>query len=90
MDVCQHEPGSFASGQTHQVDPATEQALPNAAPQPDAAPEEDIDEGRAAYRPGGFHSVYIGDVFDERWKVLNKIGYGRYSTVWLVRDLQAR
>ncbi|KAM0472582.1 hypothetical protein ACHAPX_008739 [Trichoderma viride] len=56
--------------------------------QTNTAPE-DIEEGRAAYRPDGFHPVYIGDIFNERYKVLNKIGYGRYSTVWLVRDLQA-
>ncbi|KAK7417484.1 hypothetical protein QQX98_004604 [Neonectria punicea] len=50
--------------------------------------DEIIEEGRAAYRPGGFHPVYIGDVFNERYEVLNKIGYGVYSTVWLVRDLK--
>ncbi|KAL7907395.1 kinase-like domain-containing protein [Trichoderma velutinum] len=58
------------------------------APQPNAT-SEDIEEGKAAYRPGGFHPVYIGDIFNGRYKVLNKIGYGRYSTVWMVRDLQA-
>lgn len=59
------------------------------APQPDAT-SEDIEEGKAAYRPGGFHPVYIGDIFNGRYKVLNKIGYGGYSTVWLVKDLQAK
>ncbi|KAB8271101.1 kinase-like domain-containing protein [Aspergillus minisclerotigenes] len=48
----------------------------------------DIEEGTQVYRPGGFHPVYIGDVFKDRYKVLNKIGYGVYSTVWLVRDLE--
>ncbi|GAB1320079.1 hypothetical protein MFIFM68171_10289 [Madurella fahalii] len=47
----------------------------------------DIEEGRDAYRPGGFHPVYIGDVYADKYKILNKIGYGVYSTVWLVRDL---
>ncbi|KAL6900594.1 kinase-like protein [Trichoderma evansii] len=56
--------------------------------QPGAATEE-IEEGRAAYTSGGFHPVYIDDIFNNRFKVLSKIGYGRYSTVWLVRDLQA-
>jgi serine/threonine-protein kinase SRPK3 len=51
---------------------------------------EGIEEGKAAYRLGGFHPVYIGDIFNNRYKVLNKIGYGQYSTVWLVKDLQAR
>ncbi|OGM43953.1 CMGC protein kinase [Aspergillus bombycis] len=48
----------------------------------------DIEEGTQVYRLGGFHPVYIGDVFKHRYKVLNKIGYGVYSTVWLVRDLE--
>lgn len=54
------------------------------------AVSEGIEEGKAAYQPGGFHPVYIGDIFNDRYKVLNKIGYGQYSTVWLVKDLQAR
>lgn len=62
---------------------------PGPANQPDRV-SEDIEEGKSAYQSGGFHPVYIGDIFDERFKVLNKIGYGRYSTVWLVKDLQAR
>ncbi|KAL3459104.1 kinase-like domain-containing protein [Aspergillus heterothallicus] len=47
-----------------------------------------MEEGAEVYRPGGFHPVYIGDVFNGWYKVLNKIGYGVYSTVWLVRDLK--
>ncbi|KAE8373171.1 hypothetical protein BDV26DRAFT_285358 [Aspergillus bertholletiae] len=50
--------------------------------------KSNIEEGTQMYRPRGFHPVYIGDVFNNRYKVLNKIGYGVYSTVWLVRDLQ--
>ena len=50
---------------------------------------QDIEEGRDVYRPGGLHPVYIGDVYHDKYKVLNKIGYGVYSTVWLARDLQA-
>lgn len=46
-----------------------------------------IEESQNAYRPGGFHPVYIGDIYNDRYKVLNKIGYGVYSTVWLVQDL---
>lgn len=47
----------------------------------------DMEEGENAYRPGSFHPVYVSDVLKQRYKVLNKIGFGRYSTVWLVRDL---
>jgi serine/threonine protein kinase len=40
------------------------------------------------YIPGGrIHSIQIGDIFlDGQLKVLNKLGYGAYPTVWLVRD----
>jgi serine/threonine protein kinase len=44
-------------------------------------------ERLTSYRPGGFHPVHLGDKFqDERYTVVNKLGYGSYSTVWLVRD----
>ncbi|KAL6871714.1 kinase-like domain-containing protein [Trichoderma longibrachiatum] len=89
MDDKQQELESPSLRQTQVQKPVNTQKQPNTTPQLNSASEEDVDEGRAAYRPGGFHPVYIGDVFNERWKVLNKIGYGRYSTVWLVRDLQA-
>jgi serine/threonine-protein kinase SRPK3 len=40
-----------------------------------------------AYQPGGYHPVHLGDTFrDGRYTVVNKLGYGAYSTVWLVRD----
>lgn len=48
---------------------------------------DDIEEGKDAYQPGGFHPVYIGDLYADKYEVMSKIGYGRYSTVWLVKDL---
>lgn len=39
------------------------------------------------YRPGGYHPVQLGDLFNQRYKVLRKLGYGSYSTIWLARDL---
>lgn len=44
------------------------------------------EEGRDAYHRGGFHPVHLGDVYNGRYEVLRKLGYGRYSTVWLVKD----
>jgi hypothetical protein len=41
-------------------------------------PPQDIEEGRDVYRLEGFHPVYIGDVYNDRYKILNKIGYGAY------------
>jgi hypothetical protein len=47
----------------------------------------DIGEGRDAYEPGGLHPVYIGDVYAAKYEVMSKLGWGQYSTVWLVKDL---
>ena len=46
-------------------------------------------ESAQCYQPGGYHPVHLGDVYCERYKVINKLGFGSYSTVWLARDLQS-
>lgn len=39
------------------------------------------------YAPGGLHPIHIGDLFnDGQYEILNKIGIGAYSTVWLAED----
>jgi serine/threonine protein kinase len=43
---------------------------------------EDVED----YQPGGFHPVHLGEVYDERYTVLLKLGAGGYSTTWLARD----
>ena len=44
-------------------------------------------ESLARYRPGGYHPVNIGDTFQSgRYRVLQKLGWGGFSTVWLVCD----
>ena len=41
------------------------------------------------YRPGGYHPVVLGDVFNNgQYKDIRKLGEGSYSTVWLARDLK--
>ena len=39
------------------------------------------------YRPGGYHPVAIGDIFQHKYRVLNKLGNGVYATVWLVENI---
>ena len=39
------------------------------------------------YRQGGFHPIALGEYLkDGRYKVLHKLGWGGYSTVWAARD----
>ncbi|CAG8040570.1 unnamed protein product [Penicillium salamii] len=46
---------------------------------------EDMDR----YCPGGYHPLKIGDVLaDGRYRLVDKLGYGGYSTVWLARDIR--
>ncbi|KAK6841197.1 hypothetical protein PG987_002057 [Apiospora arundinis] len=40
------------------------------------------------YRPGGYHPIQIGDVFQNRYQIVHKLGYGSYSAIWLARDDQ--
>ncbi|EGD94895.1 CMGC/SRPK protein kinase [Trichophyton tonsurans CBS 112818] len=35
-----------------------------------------------------FYPVHIGEIFQSRYQVITKLGYGATSTVWLCRDLQ--
>ncbi|WEW56931.1 serine/threonine protein kinase [Emydomyces testavorans] len=44
------------------------------------------EEGPQVYHPGGFHPVHLGEVYNGKYKVLRKLGFGRYSTVWLVQN----
>lgn len=44
-------------------------------------------ESLERYRPGGYHPVNIDDTFHSgRYRVIQKLGWGGYSTVWLVFD----
>eukprot|EP00064_Thunnus_orientalis_P000280 superscaffoldBa00000014_g280 len=40
------------------------------------------------YCYGGYHPVQIGDTFNRRYKVVSKLGWGYFSTVWLCLDLR--
>ncbi|XPT00654.1 Non-specific serine/threonine protein kinase [Ascochyta lentis] len=41
------------------------------------------------YHKGGYHPVHLGDLLKHgRYKILHKLGWGGYSTVWAARDLR--
>ena len=46
------------------------------------------DEGEEGYKVGGYHRVKIGDLFNKRWRVEKKLGWGHFSTVWLAKDFK--
>ncbi|PNY25056.1 Serine/threonine-protein kinase SRPK [Tolypocladium capitatum] len=62
---------------------------------PDADDADDYDwhlyeENINRYVPEGFHPVRIGEIYNSRYEVLRKLGWGEYSTVWLVQDLAVK
>lgn len=38
------------------------------------------------YQPGGYHPVAIDDLLQGRYRIVDKLGFGGYSTIWLARD----
>nr|XP_021500064.1 SRSF protein kinase 2 isoform X5 [Meriones unguiculatus] len=73
---------------------------PPPPPLPDPVPpepEEEIlgsddeeQEDPADYCKGGYHPVKIGDLFNGRYHVIRKLGWGHFSTVWLCWDMQGK
>ena len=47
----------------------------------------DAIEGFEDYQPGGYHPISVGDTFNYGcYRVLHKLGFGGFSTVWLACD----
>ncbi|XP_056429508.1 SRSF protein kinase 2 isoform X2 [Hyla sarda] len=83
--------------------PEAQQKVPSAPPPPPLPepappePEEEIlgsddeeQEDPADYCKGGYHPVKIGDLFNGRYHVIRKLGWGHFSTVWLCWDMQGK
>jgi serine/threonine-protein kinase SRPK3 len=49
---------------------------------------ESDDEGEDGYRKGGYHPVQLNEIYNRRYRVLGKLGWGHFSTVWLCEDLK--
>ncbi|KAJ3435038.1 protein kinase superfamily protein [Anaeramoeba flamelloides] len=39
------------------------------------------------YKKGGYHPTKPGEIFKKRYKAIMKLGWGFFSTVWLVEDI---
>lgn len=46
---------------------------------------EDV-ERLEMYQRGGYHPIAINDKLHTRYRVVDKLGHGSYSTIWLARD----
>ncbi|EED90070.1 serine threonine protein kinase, partial [Thalassiosira pseudonana CCMP1335] len=44
------------------------------------------DEGEDGYKVGGYHRVKVGEIYNQRYVVIKKLGWGHFSTVWMVKD----
>ncbi|WAR26681.1 SRPK1-like protein [Mya arenaria] len=52
--------------------------------------DDDEQEDPKDYCKGGYHPVKIGDLLNNRYHIVRKLGWGHFSTVWLCWDLQAK
>lgn len=73
------EPGSITNGNL---------AYPVSSPANSLCGSGSDDEPESQYEYGGYHPVEINDLFDDRYHVIRKLGFGHFSTVWLCRDMQ--
>eukprot|EP00831_Metopus_contortus_P012781 TRINITY_DN15147_c0_g2_i1.p1 TRINITY_DN15147_c0_g2~~TRINITY_DN15147_c0_g2_i1.p1 ORF type:complete len:366 (+),score=76.91 TRINITY_DN15147_c0_g2_i1:192-1289(+) len=46
------------------------------------------DETIEDYKVGGYHPVHVGEIMLCRYIVLQKLGWGHFSTVWLAKDMK--
>ncbi|PHJ24962.1 cmcg kinase (incomplete catalytic triad) [Cystoisospora suis] len=51
---------------------------------------ESDDEDAKEYRKGGYHPVKVGEIYNHRYRIEAKLGWGHFSTVWLATDLHAK
>lgn len=44
------------------------------------------DEGLEDYKTDGYHPVHIGEILLNRYVIMQKLGWGHFSTAWLAKD----
>ncbi|KAL7062993.1 hypothetical protein AAHC03_01496 [Spirometra sp. Aus1] len=52
--------------------------------------DDDEQEDPQDYVKGGYHPVKIGQMYNGRYHVVRKLGWGHFSTVWLCWDLVSK
>lgn len=46
------------------------------------------DEGEEGYRVGGYHRVNLNEIYGEKYRIRKKLGWGHFSTVWMVDNMK--
>uniref|UniRef100_A0A8D3C5U7 non-specific serine/threonine protein kinase n=1 Tax=Scophthalmus maximus TaxID=52904 RepID=A0A8D3C5U7_SCOMX len=75
---------------------ARQQPQHEASPQDPEEPEEILgsddeeQEDPNDYCKGGYHHVKVGDLYNGKYHVIRKLGWGHFSTVWLAWDIQVK
>ncbi|XP_023561081.1 SRSF protein kinase 3 isoform X5 [Octodon degus] len=90
--------GSSSSSNSSQASCGPESSgseLAPAMPAPQMLPgllgsDEEEQEDPKDYCKGGYYPVKIGDLFNGRYHVVRKLGWGHFSTVWLCWDIQRK
>uniref|UniRef100_A0A3Q0R6M1 non-specific serine/threonine protein kinase n=1 Tax=Amphilophus citrinellus TaxID=61819 RepID=A0A3Q0R6M1_AMPCI len=73
-----------------------QQPQAEASPQEPEEPEEILgsddeeQEDPNDYCKGGYHHVKVGDLYNGKYHVIRKLGWGHFSTVWLAWDIQVK
>ena len=53
----------------------------------DDSEDDSEDEGIKEYQMGGYHPVHLGEVLIQRYVIVQKLGWGQFSTIWLAKDM---
>ncbi|XP_065182644.1 SRSF protein kinase 1-like [Sycon ciliatum] len=56
----------------------------------DYSSSDESQEDESDYCKGGYHPVQISDMYNERYVVVRKLGWGHFSTVWLAWDVRGK
>ncbi|XP_029786925.1 SRSF protein kinase 3 isoform X1 [Suricata suricatta] len=87
--------GSSSSSQASCGPESSGSELAPVAPAPRMLPgllgsDDEEQEDPKDYCKGGYYPVKIGDLFNGRYHVVRKLGWGHFSTVWLCWDIQRK
>uniref|UniRef100_A0A3Q3JZ83 non-specific serine/threonine protein kinase n=1 Tax=Monopterus albus TaxID=43700 RepID=A0A3Q3JZ83_MONAL len=87
-------PPMMSSATTHMTSPPPTLSPPPPELTPPPAQllgsDDEEQEDPTDYCKGGYYPVKIGDLFNGRYHVVRKLGWGHFSTVWLCWDLQKK